>query len=141
MAKKDFFVAIVGEERKGVDMFKDFEATRLNCSYFDRKTDAEADEKVIIGVPIDFDSSDNKMLMTGEVGKLHFDLLNQALVGKKPTDAKKIAANAKKIAATLTLPLIGMNGQPVVTPGEEAIVNDEFLFARINGTLVAASKN
>lgn len=134
MAKKDFFVAIVGEQRKGVDMFKDFEATRLNCSYFDRKTDAEADEKVIIGVPIDFDSSDNKMLMTGEVGKLHFDLLNQALVGKKPTDAKKIAA-------TLTLPLIGMNGQPVVTPGEEAIVNDEFLFARINGTLVAASKN
>lgn len=134
MAKIESFVAIEGSTRKKAD-FEDFAATRLAGQYYDRKGDnANADEKVIIGQALDIDASTNKLLMSGEVCKLHFDILNNAIAVSKVKDAKKVAT-------TVTLPLIGITGEPVTGIGQEAVLNDEFLFARINGELVSASKN
>ena len=134
MAQVENFVAIKGQKRVASDGFNDFEPTRLDCAAYDRKGDkADDDQKVIVGTPLDLEGG-TKLMMSDEVGELHFRLLAEAHDRAPKVNNRK--ATLEQVAANGVYPLIDPStGKAITSEGVVCIVNNEYSFSRINGTL------
>lgn len=134
MAKIENFVAVKGQKRVASDGFNDFEATRLDCSIYDRKGEkADDDQKVVVGTPLDVEGG-TKLMMSDEVGELHFRKLEEAFDAAPKVNNRK--PTLQQVADSLTLPLVDpASGKAIISEGVPCIVSGEYTFSRINGTL------